>query len=201
MLNKASVKCTKVISPTMCKSCLEGKFCKLPFQWSINKFVPILRLCIVTYGFGIFISDNDYRYYITFVNECTRHCWIFHWLINLIFFPHLFPLPFITFPKSKFCNVIGWEGEEYISKRFQTISHHKSFHHNSSKCLLFGLMLAKLQFTSSIECQHRFLVISSLLKFFMHGVVPAISHLRIFRCACYPLLKPHNITKLQAKTT
>lgn len=35
----------------------------------------------------------------------------------------------------------------------------------------------------------------------LYGVVPVIHHLRTFGCACYPLLRPYNSTKLQAKTT
>ncbi|KAM1014396.1 hypothetical protein ACFX2C_044387 [Malus domestica] len=34
----------------------------------------------------------------------------------------------------------------------------------------------------------------------LFGVVPQISHLRIFGCACYPLLKPYLSNKLQPKT-
>lgn len=35
----------------------------------------------------------------------------------------------------------------------------------------------------------------------LFGKVPVITHLRIFGCACFPLLKSFNITKVQAKTT
>jgi len=35
----------------------------------------------------------------------------------------------------------------------------------------------------------------------LFGSSPTITHLRIFGCACFPLLKPYNRTKLQAKTT
>ncbi|KAM1714220.1 hypothetical protein ACFX12_024856 [Malus domestica] len=33
----------------------------------------------------------------------------------------------------------------------------------------------------------------------LFGVVPLISHLNIFGCACFPLLKPYNSSKLQPK--
>ena len=35
----------------------------------------------------------------------------------------------------------------------------------------------------------------------LFGQPPQISHLKIFGCVCYPLLKPYNTTKLQPKTT
>ncbi|KAM2192742.1 hypothetical protein ACFX1Q_028395 [Malus domestica] len=35
----------------------------------------------------------------------------------------------------------------------------------------------------------------------LFGTYPILTHLRIFGCACFPLLKPYNSTKLQAKTT
>lgn len=35
----------------------------------------------------------------------------------------------------------------------------------------------------------------------LYNTVPEIKHLRVFGCACFPLLKPYNISKLQPKTT
>lgn len=35
----------------------------------------------------------------------------------------------------------------------------------------------------------------------LYGAVPMIQHLRTFGCACYPLLRPYNTTKVQPKTT
>ncbi|CAB4293720.1 unnamed protein product [Prunus armeniaca] len=35
----------------------------------------------------------------------------------------------------------------------------------------------------------------------MFGSSPSLAHLKIFGCACYPLMKPYNHTKLQPKTT
>ena len=34
----------------------------------------------------------------------------------------------------------------------------------------------------------------------LFGSSPILAHLRVFGCACFPLLKPYNSTKLQAKT-
>lgn len=31
--------------------------------------------------------------------------------------------------------------------------------------------------------------------------MPDISHLRVFGCSCYPLLRPYNSNKLQSRTT
>ncbi|KAM1260029.1 hypothetical protein ACFX2J_039256 [Malus domestica] len=35
----------------------------------------------------------------------------------------------------------------------------------------------------------------------LYGQNPVITHLRVFGCSCYPLLRPYNTSKLQAKTT
>jgi histone deacetylase 1/2 len=37
--------------------------------------------------------------------------------------------------------------------------------------------------------------------FLLYGSPPIINHLRIFGCACFPLLKPYNTNKLQPKTS
>ncbi|KAI5322794.1 hypothetical protein L3X38_031866 [Prunus dulcis] len=37
--------------------------------------------------------------------------------------------------------------------------------------------------------------------FLLYGSPPVITHLRIFGCACFPLLKPYNTHKLQPKTS
>lgn len=35
----------------------------------------------------------------------------------------------------------------------------------------------------------------------LFGKISYITYVRVFGCACYPLLKPYNTTKLQQKTT
>jgi len=37
--------------------------------------------------------------------------------------------------------------------------------------------------------------------FLLYGSPPVVTHLRIFGCACFPLLKPYNSNKLQPKTS
>ena len=43
-LQKSHMACTKESNPSTYQSCLEGKFCKLPFQSTVNKSVVPLEI-------------------------------------------------------------------------------------------------------------------------------------------------------------
>ena len=82
MLQKSHMACTKESNPSLCQSCLEGKFCKLPFQSNVNKsVVPFEIVHSDLWGPTPCTSVDGFRYYATFINDCTRYCWIFP-LIN-----------------------------------------------------------------------------------------------------------------------
>ena len=82
MLHKANVPFTKSSLPTLCHTCLEGKFSKLPFPQHVNQSViPFEIIHTDIWGPAPCISVDGYRYYTIFVDECTRHCWLFP-LIN-----------------------------------------------------------------------------------------------------------------------
>jgi len=75
ILNKAHVYVSKTPTPLMCHPCLEGKFSKLPFPQHVNKFViPFHTIHTDLWGPAPSISVDGYRYYIIFVDECTRYC-------------------------------------------------------------------------------------------------------------------------------
>ncbi|KAM1903508.1 hypothetical protein ACFX13_041010 [Malus domestica] len=78
MLHKSNVVFPKTSSPVMCQSCLEDKFCKLPFSPSVNKSViPFEVVHSDLWGPAPCVSVDGYRYYVTFIDECTKYSWIF----------------------------------------------------------------------------------------------------------------------------
>lgn len=46
MLQKFNISSAKESISVMCQNCLEGKFCKLPFPTSVNKYVKPFEWCI-----------------------------------------------------------------------------------------------------------------------------------------------------------
>ncbi|KAM2231636.1 hypothetical protein ACFX1S_015876 [Malus domestica] len=233
MLKQANIPCSKSSLPVMCSSCLEGKFCKLPFSLSTNKSVkPFVVIHSDLWGPAPSISIDGYRYYVTFIDEYTRHCWLFP-LINKSDVFATF-VAFYSFVLTQFATAIQTlqsdGGGEYVSKAFQSflldkgITHHISCPHTPEQNGLAErkhrhiiettvtlLQTARLPACFwSYACQTAVYLInrmpSSVLGHkspfeLLFGHLPVISHLRIFGCACYPLLKPYNATKLQAKTT
>ncbi|KAM1755844.1 hypothetical protein ACFX12_008126 [Malus domestica] len=217
----------------MCSSCLKGKFCKLPFSLSTNKSIkPFAVIHSDLWGPAPSISIDGYRYYVTFIDEYTRHCWLFP-LINKSDVFATF-VAFYSFVLTQFATAIqtlqsdGWG--EYVSKAFQSflldkgITHQLSCPHTPEQNGLAErkhrhviettvtlLQTARLPASFwSYACQTAVYLInrmpSSVLGNkspfeLLFGHLPDISHLRIFGCACYPLLKPYNDSKLQVKTT
>ena len=82
MLQKANVACSSDSNTSMCHSCLQGKFSKLPFQSSHTKSViPFQIIHSDLWGPSPCVSIDGYKYYVTFIDEYSRHCWLFP-LIN-----------------------------------------------------------------------------------------------------------------------
>lgn len=70
---------TTYICLTICIPCLEGKFTKIPiFFYPSNKSVhPLEVIHSDVWGHALVLSFEGYRYYVSFVDECTRYTWVF----------------------------------------------------------------------------------------------------------------------------
>ncbi|KAM2702412.1 hypothetical protein EV2_004130 [Malus domestica] len=233
MLSKAKIPCTKASLPVLCQSCLEGKFSKLPFHCSVNKAVkPFEVVHSDIWGPAPCISADGFRYYVTFIDECTRFCWLFPLINKSDLFDSF--VGFYSFVLNQFSVSLQMlqsdGGGEYLSHRFQRFLKEKGISHQIS-CPYTpeqnGLaerkhrhlvettitLLQNAQLPShfwSFGCQTANYLINRMPSAtlqnkspfeLLFGDLPAISHLRVFGCTCYPLLKPYNNTKLQQKTT
>ncbi|KAM2656151.1 hypothetical protein EV1_011694 [Malus domestica] len=233
MLKQSNIPMPVFHVSSVCKSCLEGKFTKLPFVFPANKTViPLEVIHSDVWGPSSTVSVEGYKYYVTFVDECTRFTWIFP-LINKSEVFSIFA-QFYQFLKTQFSAPIkvfqSDGGGEYSSHQFKHFLLAKGIVHNKScpytpeqnglverkhRHILetaitllqnasmpskywFHACAASVYLINRMPCQT--LHMSSPYKC-LFGRPPQISHLKIFGCACYPLFKPYNTTKLQPKTT
>ncbi|KAM1004535.1 hypothetical protein ACFX2C_004724 [Malus domestica] len=233
ILRKCNVSDISDSKSVMCHSCLEGKFCKLPFVDSVSKSLrPFDTVPSDVWGPSPCNSVEGFRYYVTFIDECTRHCWIFP-LINKSDVCSTF-IAFYNFVFNHFAISVKTlqsdGGGEYISKSFQQflaskgIKHHLSCPYTPEQNGLaerkhrhiVDTAITLLQTASlppkfwSFACQVAVYLINRMPTPVLHNKspfellfkdVPAINHLRVFGCSCFPLLKPYNSNKLQPKTT
>lgn len=121
--------------PQPCTPCLEGKFTKLPFPSHASKFVlPFAVIHSDVWGPAPCISIEGYRYYVSFIDECTRYTWIFP-IINKADVFGLF-VQFHSFVLNSFdahIKILQSDGGgEYIGASFQSFLREKGITHQKS---------------------------------------------------------------------
>ena len=232
MLTNANIAYSTDSPAVVCTSCLQGKFCKLPFHSSVHKSVkPFHIIHSDVWGPSPCVSVDGYKYYVIFVDEFTRYCW---W-IPLVNKSDVYSV-FVNFCASihtQFSSSVqilqSDGGGEYVSKQFQKflaekgISHQKSCpytpeqngmaerkHRHLIETAITLLQHAKMPSSFWTYAVHTATyLINRMPSAILHhkspyellfGVSPTISHLRVFGCACYPLLRPYLVHKLQPKT-
>ncbi|KAM1697211.1 hypothetical protein ACFXTN_028649 [Malus domestica] len=134
-LRKSSIPFSCTSSPQVCKPCLQGKFTHLPFPSPASKSVtPFEVIHTDVWGHSPTKSIEGYRYYVSFIDECTRYTWIFP-LINkaAVFgvFVHFHAFVVNQFNASiKILQSDG--GGEYTSHLFQNFLQTKGIIHQRS---------------------------------------------------------------------
>ena len=68
----------QVLNTSIYVSCQLDKNCKLPFSLSnkISDF-PLDKIHCDLWGPAPIASNQGFRYYVLFVDDCTRYCWLF----------------------------------------------------------------------------------------------------------------------------
>lgn len=78
MLQNSNIQCSTDKNSVVCVSCLEGKFCKLPFPSRVNSATSAFNtIHSDLWGPSPHISVDGCRFYVIFVDEFTRYCWLF----------------------------------------------------------------------------------------------------------------------------
>ncbi|KAI5323882.1 hypothetical protein L3X38_032955 [Prunus dulcis] len=107
---------------SVCHHCLEGKLAKLPFHYPTVKSVkPLEVIHSDVWGPSPTISVEGFKYYVSFVDECTRFTWLFP-MINKAEVYSIF-VHFHAYLVTQFSislKVFQSDGDgEYLSHKFQ----------------------------------------------------------------------------------
>ncbi|CAL2260563.1 unnamed protein product [Prunus armeniaca] len=78
MLKASHISVTPNPTYALCESCLQGKMHKLPFPSSSTiSSKPFSKLHSDVWGPSACIALGGYKYYLTFIDDCTRFMWVF----------------------------------------------------------------------------------------------------------------------------
>ena len=135
ILRKSKVSCSTDSLSMLCSTCLEGKFTKLPFPSHASKSVlPFAVIHSDVWGPAPCMSIEGYRYYVSFIDECTRYTWIFP-IINKAAVFGLF-VQFHSFVLNSFdahIKILQSDGGgEFIGASFQSFLREKGITHQKS---------------------------------------------------------------------
>ncbi|KAM5572540.1 hypothetical protein ABKV19_012545 [Rosa sericea] len=82
MMSCSQIKPPSLVPSNVCTYCLEGKMHRLPFTESVSKSpVPFHKIHSDVWGPAPCLAIEGYKYYVTFIDDCTKFVWIFP-LIN-----------------------------------------------------------------------------------------------------------------------
>ncbi|KAK9947388.1 hypothetical protein M0R45_003016 [Rubus argutus] len=231
MLNKSRLP-SGSDATTTCEDCLLGKFKKLPFSDSHTRSVnPFEIVHSDVWGPSPHLSLDGFKYYVLFIDDCTRYCWIFPMKNKNEVFSYFQSL--CAFVKNQFSTTIKClrsdGGGEYMSTVFKSFMNSNGISHQVScpytpeqngvserknrhirETVVTMLQTASL---SSEFWYHACALATYLINRMPTSVLdmsspfetlykrlPCLELLRVFGCACYPLMTPYSANKLQPKT-
>ncbi|KAI5335957.1 hypothetical protein L3X38_026091 [Prunus dulcis] len=209
-------------------SCLHGKMHRLPFtDTHIKTRIPFSRIHSDVWGPSHFKSLDGYRYFVSFLDECTGYLWLFPLVNKSEVFSKF--LHFTAYVQNQFKATIKClqsdGGGEYSSHLFSKFLSSKGILHQVS-CPYTPQQngMAERKNRHIIETAITVLTEASLPgKFWFHaaylinrmpsstldnqapffrlfGTDPQIHSLRVFVIAIYPYLRHYNVHKLQPRT-
>jgi histone deacetylase 1/2 len=232
MLNKCNIRSSCDVQSSVCEPCLLGKFHKQPFPISQSRSLkPFELVHSDVWGPSPYVSLDGFRYYVLFVDDCTRYTWIFPMKNKNEVFSYFQSL--LAFVKTQFSLSIKClrtdGGGEYMSTKFkdflttQGIMHQVSCPHTPEQNGISerknrhiretAVTMIQTASVSSHFWYHACALATYLINRMptpvldmsspfekLYNKCPDLNILRVFGCACYPLLTSYRVDKLQPKT-
>jgi hypothetical protein len=233
LLHQAKIPFTADHSKSICTACLERKFTKLPFSYpALKSATPLEVIHSDVWGPSPTVSIDGFRYYVSFIDACTRFTWIFPMrnkgeVYSIFVSFHAFLITQFSANLRIFQSDGGGEYLNHFFKQYlltKGIVHHISCpytpeqnglaerkHRHILETAITLLQTAHLPSKFWFHaCATSIYLINRLpcpilqLKYsyqLLYGSLPILTHLKVFGCAYFPLLKPYNTHKLQPKTS
>lgn len=138
MLKKSGISSLPSSESSICEPCLLGKFHKLPFPRSVSRSQKPFELVHTdVWGPSPHLSIDGFRYFVLFIDDCTRFTWIFPMKNKsevFHYFQYLCALIHNQFTSSiKTLRNDG--GGEYMSEKFKDFLNHKGVVHQANSTI------------------------------------------------------------------
>ncbi|KAA3475001.1 Retrovirus-related Pol polyprotein from transposon TNT 1-94 [Gossypium australe] len=197
-----------------CVACHLEKEHKLPFPKFVSEYTKPLQLIVADVWGPALISSNGFHYYVAFTDACTQYTWLYFLKkksevlhISLLFHEQVERtlgyklLTLQTDRGGEFQALRRYLSQQGIQQRI-TCSY--SSEQNRLVERKHRQIVENDAFSRAVYLINRLPSsaignISPYEKLFQ--VQPNYSFLRVFRCLCFPNLKPHNTHKLQFHST
>lgn len=198
MLSSTEIKPPSMPSGHICTYCLEGKMHRLPFPASVSKStVPFYKVHSDVWGPVPCLSLEGYRYYVTFIDDCTKFMWIFP-LINKSEVLTQF-MKFCAFVKTQFNSHIkifqSDGGGEFNSKAFANfLASHGILHHNTCPYTPQQNGVAERKNRHIVETAISLMSVVGLSKpFWFHSVAHSCYLINRMPCKSLHMVSPYEL--------
>ncbi|KAI5353156.1 hypothetical protein L3X38_006049 [Prunus dulcis] len=203
MLQDSALSVSVDSSQALCTACLHGKMHKLSFPKDhVKSNVPFQRIHSDVWGPSRQKSIDGFRYYVSFIDECTSYLWLYPLFNKSGVFEEFHK--FYALVTNQFKATIQYfqsdGGGEFISRQFSSFLDSKRIIHQVS-CPYTPQQngLAERKNCHIIETALTLLVASALPdKFWFHSVAHAAYLINLM--PIYPYIRPYNEHKLQPRT-
>ncbi|KAB2617403.1 hypothetical protein D8674_013272 [Pyrus ussuriensis x Pyrus communis] len=202
MLTKSHIPVNIGNKHTMCTDCIHVKITRKPFSNESSQCIlPFDRIHLDVWGPSSVKYIERYRFYVVFVDDCTRYMWIFP-LYNKSEVFSIF-VKFYKFIEVQFGVQIKSlqldGGGEFVSNTFKEFMQSKGMVHRIS-CPYTP------QQNGLVERRHRHIMASKSLQmnspyFCLYDKHPSLQDLKVYGSAMFPYLRHYNDSKFQARTS